>query len=225
MKLGESCSFPKGAVIGPMVIAGVTLEKKYEKKITALGVKDSKQLSPKKREELAPLIEEIAKNIVVIKVPACKIDANRLHGINLDMIEAIKIAQIIEMSPKSRIYVDSLGQNPKKFERMIRNHLPKEKKFDLIVKNYLDESVPVVSAASVIAKVERDREIEEIKKKVGVDFGVGYSHDKRTIEFIKYLMKKGELPSYVRKTWITVENLKAKKLQMKIKQFLKRKIK
>jgi len=206
-----------------MVIAGVTIEKKHQKKLVSLGVKDSKQLTPKKREELAPLIEKIAKNIIIIKIPACKIDANRLNGINLDRIEAMKIAEIIEMSPKSKVYVDSLGQNPKKFEMMIRKYLPKRKKFDLVVKNYLDESVPVVSAASIIAKVERDNEIKEIKKRVGIDFGVGYSHDKKTIQFIKYLLKKGELPTYVRKTWITVENLKAKKLQMKIKQFLKKK--
>ena len=89
------------------------------------------------------------------------------------------------MSPKSIVYVDSLEQKPKKFENLIRRYLPKENKYNLVVENYLDESVPVVSAASIIAKVERDKEIEKIKKKVGFDFGVGYSHDKRTIEFIK----------------------------------------
>ncbi|MDZ7262738.1 MAG: ribonuclease HII, partial [candidate division KSB1 bacterium] len=44
---------------------------------------------------------------------------------------------------------------------------------------------PVVSAASIIAKVDRDRKIEELKKKFSYDFGVGYSHDKNTIAFLE----------------------------------------
>jgi len=211
----------RGAVIGPMVIAGVTVRKSDEKTLSAIGVKDSKKLTPRSRERLAKEIEQIAKNIVVIKVPACRIDSNRFNGINLDKIEAMKMAQIIQMSPKSIVYVDSLEQKPKKFENLIRRYLPKENKYNLVVENYLDESVPVVSAASIIAKVERDKEIEKIKKKVGFDFGVGYSHDKRTIEFIKNLLKKGELPSYVRKSWITVENLKGESLQTKLRKFFK----
>jgi len=212
----------RGAIIGPMVLAGVTIDKRQENLLRKLGVKDSKQLSPRRRAELLEEIEKIAKHIVVVKVQACKIDANRLNGINLDETEAMKIAEIIQMLPPSKIYIDSLGQNPRKFELLIRRFLPKQKNFELIVQNYLDESIPVVSAASIVAKVERDREIEKIKEEVGYDFGVGYSHDERTREFLKLLIKKGDLPPWVRKTWITVEELKGEPLQTKLKDFLKK---
>jgi ribonuclease HII len=202
-----------------LVIAGVTIEKKDEKKLKALGVKDSKQLSPKRREELAKEIEKIAKNIVVMRVQPCKIDSYREQGINLDKIEAMKIAQIIDMS-EGKVFVDSLEQNTKRFKELIVSFL-QNKKRDLVVENYLDESVPVVSAASIIAKVERDKAIEEIKRKVGFDFGVGYSHDKRTIEFLeKVLKEKKEFPPYVRKTWITARLLQEKSWQKKLKDFI-----
>jgi ribonuclease HII len=152
-----------------MVIAGVIIDKKLEKKLKALGVKDSKELSPKRREELAKAIEEIATNIIVFRVQPCKIDDYRAKGINLDKIEAMKIAEIISMSNGDKIYVDSLSQNSKKFKELILSFLDK-KDFNLVVENYLDESVPVVSAASIIAKVERDKAIEEIKRKVNFDF-------------------------------------------------------
>lgn len=202
-----------------MVIAGVTIDKKDEKKLRALGVKDSKLLSPKRREELAKEIEKIAKNIVVMRVQPCKIDSYREQGINLDKIEAMKIAQIIDMS-EGKVFVDSLEQNTKRFKELIVSFL-QNKKRDLVVKNYLDESVPVVAAASIISKVERDRAIEEIKRKVGYDFGVGYSHDKRTIEFLKKILKeKGEFPPYVRRTWITAKLLQEESWQKKLKDFI-----
>jgi ribonuclease HII len=205
-----------------MVIVGVVIDKKDEKKLLALGVKDSKKLSPKKREELAKKIEKIAKDIVVLRVQACKIDSYRAKKINLDKIEAMKMAEIIEMCNGDKIYVDSLEQNTKKFKNLIISFL-KNKNRDLVVENYLDESIPVVSAASIIAKVERDKAIEEIKKKVNFDFGVGYSHDPRTIEFVKKLIKeKKELPPYIRKSWITTKVLQEESWQKKIKDFFKR---
>lgn len=204
-----------------MVIAGVTIEKSKEKKLRLIGVKDSKKLSPAKREELAQLIEKLAKNIVVLRVQPCKIDTYRAKGINLDKIEAMKMAQIIDMCGAKLVYVDSLEQNVKRFEELIRSFL-EHKDVKLVVENYLDEKIPVVGAASVIAKTERDVAIEEIKRKVNYDFGVGYSHDIRTIEFIKKLIKetKGKLPPYIRKSWITVELLKKETLQRRIKDFI-----
>jgi len=206
-----------------MVIAGVVIDKKDEKKLISIGVKDSKKLSPRRREELAKYIEKIAKNIVILRVQSCKIDSYREKGINLDKIEAMKMAEIIYICNGSKIFVDSLEQNTKKFKNLILSFL-KDKTADLVVENYLDESVTVVGAASIIAKVNRDEAIEEIKKKEGVDFGVGYSHDSRTIEFVKKLIKerKGKLPPYVRKSWITTQNMLKESWQQKIKDFFKK---
>jgi len=204
----------RGAVIGPIVLAGVSIDSKDSKKLRLIGVKDSKELTPKRREELFKEIESIAKDIVVVKVSACKISSFKAKGINLDKLEAMKISEIISMLNANKIYVDSIEQNSQKFESMIREFLPEDKKnVKLVVKNYLDESNPAVSAASIIAKVERDREIEEIKRKVNFDFGVGYSHDERTRAFIeKILQTEEQPPNYLRVHWETVEQIARKLL-------------
>jgi ribonuclease HII len=204
----------RGAVIGPMILACVSIDSKDSKKLEVIGVKDSKELTPKKREELFKQIESIAKDIVVVKVSACKISSFKAKGINLDKLEAMKIAEMITMIDADKIYIDSIEQNSGKFEKMIKEFLPDEKKnAKLVVKNYLDESISVVSAASIIAKVERDKEIEEIKKQVNFDFGVGYSHDERTREFIeKILQTEDHPPSYLRIHWETVQDIARKLL-------------
>jgi ribonuclease HII len=176
-------------------------------------------LTPKRRSELAPKIEELCKSVIVLRVPACKIDSYRAKKINLDMIEAMKMAEIIDVSGADKVFVDSLQANPEKFKKHIQQHMTTDG-IDMIVENYSDETYPVVSAASVIAKVERDKVIEEIKRKVNFDFGVGYSHDERTINFVKKLLEeKKQLPPYVRQSWVTIQVLQEASWQRKLKDF------
>lgn len=203
-------------------MAGVVISKEKEQKLKKIGVKDSKQLTPKRREELAAQIEEIADNILVMRVQPCRIDKLRSEGIKLDMIEAIKMAEIIEMGNANKVYVDALSINPKRFQGQIIEHL-RTAEPEFVVENYADETYPVVSAASIIAKVERDKVIEEIKKKVKFNFGVGYSHDARTIKFVENMIKRRKpLPPYIRQSWITTQVLKEANLQSKIKDFFKK---
>jgi ribonuclease HII len=212
----------RGAVIGPLVVAGVAIDKEDEDKLKKLGVKDSKKLSPKRREELAEEIEKIAANIVIMRVQPCRIDDMRSSGINLDKIEAMKMAEIIDMISCNKVYVDSLTSNSKKFKAKIVGHLKNNKDTELIVENYLDESVVVVSAASIIAKVNRDEAIKDIEREVGYPIGVGYPHDAVTIQFIeKMINERGkDLPPYIRKTWITTQALQEKNWQKKVKDFM-----
>lgn len=202
-----------------MVIAGVVIDKEDENKLVAIGVKDSKQLSPRRREELAKQIEETAKDIVILKVPACKITNYKMQKINLNKVEAIKMAEIVEMTNFDKIYIDAPQKTPikinnesikpNKFMDLLKSFIKdKEKKnADMIVENYLDESITVVSAASIIAKVERDKSIEELKIKLNFDFGDGYPSHPKTIMFLeKILMERKEPLPYIRWHWDTVVN-------------------
>ncbi len=212
----------RGAVLGPLVVAGVTIDTKSEKKLKALGVKDSKELTPKRREELYKQIEKTAKDIFVLKVAPCRIDTYRNMGINLDKIEAMKMAEIIDFNSSNKVFIDSLTSNPKRFKSLVVK-FTKNKDAELIVENYMDESVIVVGAASIVAKVERDKEIEELKAQVGVDFGVGYPHDPLTIQFIEKIIKETngrQLPDYIRKSWVTTEMLQEKNWQKKVMDFI-----
>lgn len=211
----------RGAVIGPLVICGLVVEKEKEGLLKQIGVRDSKELTPEQRAELAEEIEKIAKDIVLIKIPACKIDRWRQLKRSLDLLEAKKMAEIIEIVGAEKVYVDALTTRPKRFEKLVKGFL-KDKKIEIVAENFADRKYPVVSAASILAKVERDKEIEKLKKKVNYEFGVGYPHDERTIDFLEMILRKEKRwPSFVRKTWITSELIKKDLAQSKLIHFLK----
>lgn len=219
----------RGALIGPMVICGITTEKKVVKKLKKLGVRDSKVLTPKKREQLYEKIKEVVQkesaisSIVPITISPCKIDNSRNNNINLNMLEVRTMAQIINMCGGNEIYIDALTSRPDRFKKTVREHIDKKRVrgMKIIAENNADKKYAIVSAASIIAKVERDRAIEELKKKVDFDFGVGYPHDERTIEFVESLVKsRKKLPPYVRKTWVTTKMIQERNWQRKIKDFI-----
>ncbi|MEM3406820.1 MAG: ribonuclease HII [Nitrososphaerota archaeon] len=197
---------PKGPVIGPMVICGFLIEENKIETLKEIGAKDSKLLSPIKREKIMKKLKKIAKNIILIKLSANEIDKLRKE-INLNEIEINKMVEIINSSSPNIVIIDSPEVNTKKFINKIKKKL-KNKNIKIIAENYADRKYPIVSAASIIAKVERDKEIEKIKKKIGYDFGSGYASDKKTIDFLKYWLKNHDiLPNFVRKSWITVKLL------------------
>ncbi|MEM5812923.1 MAG: ribonuclease HII [Candidatus Aenigmatarchaeota archaeon] len=207
----------RGSVIGPLVICGVLIE---ESKIELLKeAKDSKLLSPKRREKLEKKIKEVVKDFAVIKISSEEIDKLRSEK-NLNNIEIENMQKIINLFNPDVVIIDSPEKNVKKFERKIREKI-KNNNIEIICENYADRKYKVVSAASIIAKVERDREIEKIKKEYKIDFGSGYPSDERTIKFLENIIKnEKELPKFIRKSWLTVKRLSKRKLQAKIKYFL-----
>ena len=212
---------PKGAVIGPLVICGLVIDKKDETYLKEIGVKDSKELSSNKRNEIAEKIEKVARNIIILRVPPCKIDSWREMDRSLDLLEAKKIAEIIELSKVNKVYLDALTSRPKKFGNLVKSFL-KNKNVEIVAENFADKKYPVVSAASILAKVERDKAIEELKKELNYNFGIGYPSDERTIEFLKKILKKRKRwPRFVRKSWVTSELIKEDLEQSKLIKFFK----
>ena len=76
-----------------------------------------------------------------------------------------------------------------------------------------DYNYPIVSAASIIAKVTRDAEIEKIKKKVGFNFNSGYSSDVITRKYLEENYDNPILDPYIRKRWSTYQRLLKKAKQ------------
>lgn len=198
------------------------IDEKDEQKLRDIGIKDSKLLTPKQREHLYTQILRIAEDYAVIKISAKEIDELRKIK-NLNRIEAERMAEIIRVLNADKAYVDAPQVSTEKFKQVLlalaKNHT------EIIAENYADKRFPVCSAASIIAKVERDKEIKKLKKQVGIDFGVGYSHDERTIKFLEELLQKyKEFPDFVRKSWITAIDMKIKKKQKTLKEFRQIKI-
>ena len=195
----------RGSVLGPLVIAGISIERSKIKHLIAIGVKDSKQLSPKSRENLYDKIISLVDGYYVAKIPPSTIDKSVNKNL-LNQLEANYMAKVIKKLGASSSYVDSCDVNPKRFGLYISN-LSKTGK--IISSHHADRKYPVVSAASIIAKVNRDRAIEKLRKTH--DLGSGYPSDSKTMRFIKeWISQNGDVPIFVRKSWKPIKILLGK---------------
>jgi len=200
----------RGSVLGPLVIAGILLKEEDLQKLIDLGVKDSKLLTPKRRRKLAEEIKKVALKCHVLKLSPSDIDkvvsfGRKLHRLN--RLEAKAMAKVIEELRPDVAYVDASDIVAERFKQHIQECLPFKVK--IISEHKADMKYPIVSAASIIAKVERDKAIEEIKRKYG-EVGCGYVTDPKTIRFLKECLKKfGEYPDIVRKSWKPAKKLRS----------------
>ncbi len=200
----------RGCVIGPLVIAGVLIEKDNVPELIELGVKDSKLLSSQRRRELAVKIKRIALKYGIIELSPVEIDevvrlGKRLHRLN--RLEAQAMARIIEALKPDVVYVDASDIKEKRFADHISELLTIEA--EIVSEHKADRKYPIVSAASIVAKVERDREIRDLTEKYG-DFGCGYPTDPKTTSFLRrYLERFGRYPDDVRKSWKTARRIKS----------------
>jgi ribonuclease HII len=210
----------RGSVIGPLVIAGVSVEENDLPKLVDIGVKDSKLLSPQKRETLAKQIRELTLNCHVVFLSPVEIDqvvetGKRLHRLN--RFEAQAMARVIAILKPDVAYVDASDVLADRFGEHIAENLDFSLK--IVSEHKADLNYPIVSAASIIAKVERDRAISSLQKKHG-NLGCGYPSDSNTINFLgEWIRKFGSYPDFVRKSWKTSKrvmmesDLRQKKLQ------------
>ncbi len=206
----------RGPVIGPMIMAGVLIESSKEEQLKKLGVKDSKLLTPKKREFLFEKIKALVDDYKIIIIEPLEIDTyvNSDHK-NLNDLEAEKSANIIDELDPDIAYIDCPSPNTKRYKDLLLN-LIKDDSIEIIAEHKADVKYPVVSAASILAKVTRDRIIEELKKKYG-EIGPGYTSNEITQKFLKENFDKH--PEIFRKSWISFRNHEDAKKQKKLDEF------
>ena len=194
----------KGPVMGPMVVAAVSVEN--AKLIENLGFKDSKLLSSQRRLELFNLIKQnYSYEIEVINVE--KIDEYRMKN-QLNLLNRKAFEKVISRLNPNVAYVDAADVNEERFGREIKINLTNPNDTDVISMHKADSMIPVVAAASIIAKQTRELEIKKLKKEIG-DFGSGYPSDERTIKFLKsYFHDNSRWPPGTRKSWKTIERIR-----------------
>jgi ribonuclease HII len=192
----------RGCIIGPLVIAGVLMREDKLKSLVSLGVKDSKLLSPKKRESLALEIAQTTESNHVLKLLPEEIDkavrsGRKLHKLN--RLEAQSMTKVIEALRPDVVYVDAADVVADRFKHHIQEGL--SFKTRIVSEHKADRIYPIVSAASILAKVERDKEIVALRRTYG-DFGSGYLTDPKTMCFLnRWLQDNYEYPDFVRKSW------------------------
>lgn len=202
----------RGAVIGPLVIAGVLMDEEVFLKLNELGVKDSKLLTAHRREVLSAEIRKLVKDFHVVKLWPKEIDVavnsgRKLHKLN--RLEAETMARVIEALKPDKVYVDAADVLEQRFKHHILECL--SFKARIVSEHKADRNYVVVSAASIIAKVERDREIAVLASKYG-DFGSGYPSDPRTVSFLtECIAKESKYPDFIRKSWRPAKKAKNEK--------------
>jgi ribonuclease HII len=186
-------------LLGPIIVAGVCVTKKSIPEMVEKGIKDSKLLSPKKRQVLFGHVVSVAESICVCRINIEEIDFHVFRN-NLNLLEAEAMAITIRNMKSDKTYVDSCDVNPSRYQRTIKSFL-KQNNTKLVSMHHADRLSVVVSGASIIAKVIRDSEISKIRIKYG-DVGSGYPSDKKTIKFVKeWFRQKNQIPPFARKSW------------------------
>ena len=185
----------RGPVIGPMVIAIVAVDE--EGPLLSIGVTDSKELTRSTREEMYRRILHIADCVNYIIIDPHIIDEYvKRHALNA--LELDYTAKLMSACPADEYIVDSPDPNPARYASALSMLTgAKVRAFNHA------ERFPVVAAASIVAKVVRDRIIGELRRRYG-ELGSGYPSDPRTIRAII----DGRVPrECVRWSWSTIRRL------------------
>jgi len=215
----------RGPVIGPMVLAGVLIEKSKEPELKGFGAKDSKLLSPTQRENILVNIKKSVKDFKFRIITPVEIDTGMGEGLNLNLVEALASASIINeitetlsLAQKAnlKIILDCPSINTASWKQQLMSYI-KDKKLEsqIACEHKADFNHVVVSAASILAKVTRDEQIEKLKEQIGIDFGSGYPSDPNTIAFLEKHVLDFKEEKIFRESWATWQTARNKALGTK----------
>ena len=219
----------RGPVIGPMILAGVLLTKEQEKTIKRAGAADSKLLFHSQRIKISKIIKQNSLSNKVIKVFPEEIDKTlKSANTNLNKLEAQKSAQIINALNKGKnskeriqVIIDCPSVNTNAWKNLLTKYITNISNLTIICEHKADFKYASVSAASILAKVAREEEMDKIReeyKEYG-NVGSGYPSDTVTQSFLKDNGLKLHNRGIFRKTWSTYKNLFPDKKQAKLFDF------
>lgn len=195
----------RGPVIGPLVICCASCKREDEKLLKKIASKDSKALTPKQREEI---YEQLKTFCTFRWVEISAMDLNKMmKKMSLNDIEAKVMASLIKKLEDGDVMIDM----PDRYAWTFRRRMEKFGVSKFEAEHKADEKYPIVAAASICAKIIRDRKIEEIKKAT-CDFGSGYPGDPKTLKALKDNVERKRLEPFIRQRWKTLENIKQTKL-------------
>jgi len=195
----------RGSMLGPLVVAGISISKSKVNLLKKQGVRDSKKLSPRAREHLYKKIIQIVDDHYIVKISPRIIDKS-VSNHSLNHLEAKYMAKVISKLSPSTAFVDSCDVNSKRFGKEISKLTSNTK-----IRSYhhADTKFIAVSAASILAKVSRDRAITRLSKKH--DIGSGYPSDPKTKVFVKKSIRRNQNLTFLRKSWKPVKILMKKR--------------
>ncbi|RLF75970.1 ribonuclease HII [Thermococci archaeon] len=223
MKLGGIDEAGRGPVVGPLVIAAVVIDELKIGELEALGVKDSKKLSPKRREELFGKIIELVDDYFILELSPEDIDKREGTMNDFEVENFAKVLNSLKIKP-DLLYIDAADVKEERFGSVVGRKLSFYP--EIVAEHKADSKYIPVAAASILAKVTRDRAIERLKEIYG-NIGSGYPSDPITRKFLEeYYKEHGSFPPVVRRSWKTLKKIEEKlqkgKNQSNLLNFLKK---
>jgi ribonuclease HII len=132
----------------------------------------------------------------------------------LNYLEAVAMARVIRELAPEKAYVDASDVDEERYGKTILRLLPTRPR--LICEHKADSNYPVVSAASILAKVRRDALIAALRQEYG-DFNSGYPCDEKAISWLKnWYSEHRSWPSIVRLSWEPVKRIRIDASQTKL---------
>lgn len=203
----------RGPVLGPMVYGCLYCARSYEKTLSSLNFADSKTLKEEKREELFENLkadESIGWAVDIIDPRELSAKMLKKNKINLNEIShdsAIGlITKVLNMGVLlTEVYVDTVGDT-EKYRSKLSERFPA---VHFVVAKKADSLYPVVSGASIAAKVTRDRALrewvlDETAENLHKNFGSGYPGDPDTKAWLQHHKHSVfGFPTLVRFSWGT----------------------
>ena len=204
----------RGPVFGPLVVAGVAAEDPSIFK--ELGCRDSKQLSPGRREAIERQLRANPEVRIEVRVVAAEVlDAER-QRLTMNDIEVERFRDIAQAFSRGAapgvVYVDAADVDAARFGRAVSRGLRMGTR--VVSEHKADDTYPIVGAASIVAKVARDAAVAEfarrLERRLEMPLGSGYAHDERTRLFLQaWHARFGDVPEGTRRSWATTKDLLA----------------
>jgi ribonuclease HII len=194
----------RGAWVGPLVVGAFAVPLDRVERLAAVGARDSKLLSPRLRAEVYDRLLEIGVARSIELSPA-QID-REVAGHRLNALEAAAFGRLARELGPARVYVDACDANARRFARRVAAAAGEGNR--VVARHKADRDLPLVGAASIVAKVRRDRRIEALDRELGGGLGSGYPSDPRTIAFVRdWAARSAVRPPWLRASWSTTERV------------------
>ena len=209
----------RGPVLGSMFLGGAAISADRLEELEELGLKDSKKLTDARREELGPIVEDAVDTVVIKEVTAGEID-ELSQIMSLNQIEINAFAEIIAQLGADTAYIDLPEPDADRFGNKLRAAQDGLEGVDVVAEHGADDTYPIVSAASILAKNAREAHVTNLEDRFGTPVGSGYPHDTPTITFLEeYVDEHGTLPDAARTSWSTAARIMQEHGQQRLDGF------
>lgn len=194
----------RGAWIGPLVVGAVGVSRDGLGAVARTGARDSKTLTAPRREAILEALSRCATLRAVDASPA-EVDRHVVDG-RLNALEARLFGDLLRPFAPAEARVDACDANAQRFARSVARHAGPDVR--VLARHHADATDPLVGAASIVAKVHRDRAVRVLAEELGEEIGSGYPSDPVTVRFVRRTVPPGSaLPPWLRRSWSTTRRV------------------